>query len=126
MKQLKDGRRIEQEKEQTRASRKRLVDILNRIRDRNDAARACCNGKQDARSPVVPEEELKTKVNIFPRPKKQGQILDLFKSTKQQPDRTRVTLLLFFVWFIQKLHVLWCYLYLSYNPFDTKVIQQKI
>lgn len=101
MKQLKDDRRIEQEKEKTRASRKRLVDILNRIRDRNDGARACCSGKRDARSPVVPEEELKTKVNIFPRPKKQGQILDLFKPTKQQPERTRVTVLLFFVWFIQ-------------------------
>ena len=58
-----------EEERKTRASRKRLVDILNRIRDRNDAARACCSGKQDARSPVVPEEELKTKVNIFPKTK---------------------------------------------------------
>ena len=105
MKQLTDENKIKEETEKTKNSRQRLVDILNRIRGRNESVRACCN-KNNANTngntiPLVPEEELKTKVNIFPRPKKQGQIMDLFKSTKQQPDRTRVTTLLFFVWFIQ-------------------------
>ena len=86
------------------SQRHHLVDVLSRMWNQNkNAHKACCCPCCMCTEPTVP---IKTKEFLdtgkhFKRNGKQGEMLELCKSPVEQPDRGRVTIVLFLVWFLQ-------------------------
>jgi MFS family permease len=87
--------------EKIKNMRTQLVDVLKKIAAKNEWGRSMCCPCFSKPALLTASEEKDIVSAPFRRRGKQGEIMELFRSPPTQPDRTRVTILLFFIWFAQ-------------------------